>query len=86
MHDYPQLFEGLGTMKDEYTNKLKDDAKPFVLTVPRKVPMPLYEETRHENERMLKSRVILPMDHPTESCPLMVVTPKPNGKVRVCVD
>ena len=52
MRDYPQLFEGLGTMKDKYTIKLKDDAKPFALTVPRKVPMPPYEETKHEIERM----------------------------------
>ena len=29
MPDYPQLFEGLSTMKDEYTIKLKDDAKPL---------------------------------------------------------
>ena len=86
MCDYPQLFEGLGTMKDEYTIKLKDDAKPFALTVPRKVPMPLYEETKHEIERMLKSGVISPVDHPTDWCAPMVVTPKPNGKVRVCVD
>ena len=73
-------------MKDEYTIKLKDDAKPFALTVPRKVPIPLYEETKHEIERMLKSGVISPVDHPTECCAPMVVTPKPNGKVRVCVD
>ena len=73
-------------MKDEYTIKLKDDAKPFALTVPRKVPMPLYEETKHEIERMLKSGVISPVDHPTDWCAPMVVTPKPNGKVRVCVD
>ena len=86
MCDCPQLFQGLGTMKDEYTIKLKDDAKPFALTVPRKVPMPLNEETRHKIERMLKSGVILPVDHPTEWCIPMVVTPKPNGKVRVCVD
>ena len=86
MRDYPQLFEGLGTMKDEYTIKLNDDAKPFALTVPRKVPMPLYEETKHEIERMLKSGVISRVDHPTDWCAPMVVTPKPNGKVRVCVD
>ena len=86
MCDYPQLFEGLGTMKDEYTIKLNDDAKPFALTVPRKVPMPLYEESKHEIERMLKSGVISPVDHPTDWCAPMVVTPKPNGKVRVCVD
>ena len=86
MRDYPQLFEGLGTMKDEYTIKLKDDAKPFALTVPRKVPMPLYEETKHEIERMLKSAVISPVDHPTDWCAPVVVTPKPNGKIRMCVD
>ena len=62
-------------MKDEYTIKLKDDAKPFALTVPRKVPMPLYEETKHEIERMLKSGVISPVDHPTDWCVPMVVTP-----------
>ena len=75
MLDYPQLFEGLGTKKDEYIIKLKDDAKPFALTLPRKVPMPLYEESRHEIERMLKSGVILPVDHPTEWCAPMVVIP-----------
>ena len=75
MHDYPQLFEGLDTMKDEYTIKLKDDAKPFGLNKPRNVPKPLYEETRHEIERMLKSEVISPVDHPTEWCTPMVVTP-----------
>ena len=86
MRDYPQLFEGLGTMKDEYTIKLKDDAKTFALNVPKKVPMLLYEETKHEIERIIKSEVISPVDHPTEWCGLMVVTLKPNAKVRVCVD
>ena len=47
MHDYPKPFTGLGMMKEEYTIKLKDQTKPFALTVPRKVPMPLYEETNH---------------------------------------
>ena len=73
-------------MKDEYVIKLKDDAKPFALTVPRKVPMPLYKETKHEIERMLKSGVISPEDHPTEWCAPIVETPKTNSKVIVCVD
>ena len=58
MHDYPKLFTGLGMMKEEYTIKLKDETKPFALTVPRKVPMPLYEETKNEITRMIKSGVI----------------------------
>ena len=86
MRDYPKLFSGLGAMKEEYTIKLKDDAKPFALSVPRKVPMPLYDITKSEIDRMLTSGVISPVDSPTEWCAPMVVTPKPNGKVRVCVD
>ena len=86
MHDYPKLFTGLGVMKEEYVIKLKDDAKPFALTVPRKVRMPLYDVTKSKIERMLESGVISPLDNPTEWCVPMVVTPKPNGRVRVCVD
>ena len=86
IHDYPKLFTGLGMMKEEYAIKLKDDATPFALTVPRKVPMPLFAETKDEIDRMLKNGVISPVDSPTDWCAPMVVTPKPNGKVRVCVD
>ena len=75
MHDYPKLFTGLGMMKEEYTIKLKDETKPFALTVPRKVPVPLYEETKHEITRMIESGVISPVDHPTDWCAPMVVTP-----------
>ena len=35
---------------------------------------------------MLQQEVISPVDEPTEWCAPMVVTPKPNGKVRVSVD
>jgi len=43
-HDYktrmaskhPQLFTGLCQVKDSYTITLKDDAKPFAISVPRK--------------------------------------------------
>lgn len=66
--------------------RLKDDAKPFALLVPRKVPMPLYDITTSEIKRMLKRGVIVPVDSAKEWCDLMVVTPKPIVKVRVCVD
>ena len=75
MAKYPELFTGLGKMEDEYTIKFTDDAKPFALTVPRKVPMPLYQETKAEIERMLENGVISPVDEPTELYALMVVTP-----------
>ena len=50
--------------------------------------MPLYQlqETKAEIERVLENGVISPVDEPTEWCAPMVVTPKDNNKVRVCVD
>lgn len=85
---HSELFHGLGHMKDEYMYKitLEEDAQPFSLSVPRKVPLPLYEETKKELDRMLESGVISKVDRPTAWCAPMVVTPKANGKVRVCVD
>ena len=81
-----QLFTLLGQMKDSYTITLKEDAKPFAISVPRKVPLPLYQKTKKELDRMLETGVISPVDQPTDWCAPMVVTPKSNGKVRVCVD
>ena len=53
MQQYPTLFDGLGKLKGEYKITLREDAKPFALTVPRKVPLPLLSETKKEIERML---------------------------------
>ena len=83
---HPKLFTGLGQMKDSYTITLKEDAKPFAISVPRKVPLPLYQKTKDELDRMLETEAISPVDQPTDWCAPMVVTRKNNGKVRVCVD
>ena len=83
---HPQLFTGLGQMKETYTVILKEDAKPFAISFPRKVPLPLYQKTKDELDRMLETGVISPVDQLTDWCAPMVVTPKSNGKVRVSVD
>jgi len=73
-------------MKDSYCITLKEDANPFQVTVPRKVPLPLYQKTKEELDKMLESGVIAKVDQSTDWCAPMVVTPKSNGKVRICVD
>ena len=83
---YPKLFKGLGTMKESYTITLKEDAKPFAVSVPRKVPLPLYEQTKEELDKMLEAGIISKVDQPTDWCAPMVIAPKSNGKVRICVD
>lgn len=84
---YPHLFNGFGQMKNqEYDIKVKDDATPFAITVPRQIPIPLRKKTRKELKRMERNGAISRVDEPTEWCAPMVVTPKSNGKVRICVD
>ena len=83
---YPKLFTGLGQLKGEHTIRLKEDAKPFCLTSPRRVPLPLLGRLEKEITRLFCLDVIEPVQEPTEWCAPIVVVPKPNGDIRMCVD
>ena len=83
---YAKVFKGLGRLKDSYVIKLRENASPFALTTPRRVAMPLVAKVKEELQRMEQMGVITRVDEPTEWCAGMVVVPKPNGKVRICVD
>lgn len=84
--EFPCLFEGLGTMKGDYEVKLAPDATAFALTSPRRVPLPLFNKTKMELERMQQLGVISPVTEPVAWCAPMVVVPKPSGAIRICVD
>lgn len=84
--DFPSLFTGLGTFPGEYHLQLQENAKPFALSSPRRVPIPLYEKTKQELQRMEDIGVISPVSDPTEWCAPMVIVPKRTGAVRICVD
>lgn len=83
---FPQMFQGLGKLEGEYVIKLKPDSKPFAISVPRRVAVPLMGKVRAELERMERLGVIAKVEVPTDWCAGMVVVPKPNGDVRICVD
>ncbi|KAK3107078.1 hypothetical protein FSP39_006562 [Pinctada imbricata] len=84
--EHPKLFDGLGKTNWEYKISLKDNAKPYALSSPRRVPLPLMNQVKGELERMQSLGVITKVDQPTDWCAGMVVAQKPNGKVRICVD
>ena len=75
-------------MKDNYKNLLQiiPDTKPFALTTSRRVAVPLLPKVKAELERMEKLGVISKVTTPTEWYAGMVVVPKPNDTVRICVD
>ena len=84
---FPRLFQGLGKLKGpKYKIKLKADAQPYALTTPRRVPLPLFDKVKEELTRMQSIGVISKIDEPTEWCAGMVVVPKQNGKVHICIE
>ena len=50
---YPSLFTGLGKMKNEYTICPKEGAKPFCLTMPARLWLPLQKKVKEEIMRMV---------------------------------
>ena len=54
--------------------------------VPRRVPLPLREKVLQELNRMESMGVISKVGEPTAWCAGMVVVPKRNGSIRICVD
>ena len=83
---FSKVFEGLGTLGEEYEILLKDDAAPYSLYTPRNVPLPLRDKVKEELQRMESLGVISKVDTPTPWCAGMVVVRKKSGDVRICVD
>ena len=83
---FPKLFTGLGKLQGDYHIYLKPGAKPYALSTPRRVAIPLLPQVKKELTRMEQLGVIEKIEEPTEWCAGLVVVPKQNGKVRICVD
>ena len=86
LDQFPSVFQGLGTLGEEYEIQLKSDAKPFSLFTARNVPLPLRKKVLQELDRMEHIGVISKVDQPTPWCAGMVVVPKKSGSIRICVD
>jgi len=83
---FPNLFQGLGTMGEEYEIRLKDNVRPRALHTARNVPIPLRAKVQAELDRMQSLGVISPVDEPSPWCAGMVVVIKLSGNIRICVD
>ena len=55
---YPTLFQGLGSMSGEYVIRVNEDAKPYAISTPRRVALPLLPKVKAELNRMEQAGVI----------------------------
>ncbi|KAL1470366.1 hypothetical protein MTO96_040469 [Rhipicephalus appendiculatus] len=83
---FPELFAGIGEMQGEYHIKLKPEARPVSVTTSRRVPLPLLGKVEAQLKEMEGNGIIRKVEEPTPWCSAMVVVPKSNGEVRICVD
>uniref|UniRef100_A0A669BGT0 Gypsy retrotransposon integrase-like protein 1 n=1 Tax=Oreochromis niloticus TaxID=8128 RepID=A0A669BGT0_ORENI len=82
------VFGEIGLLNCEPVKiELTEDAVPYSVTTPRRVPFPLLPKVEREIKRMLKLGIIEEVTEPTDWCAPMVPAPKRNkDEVRVCVD
>jgi len=84
--DYPQLFQGLGTLGEPCDIHVDPEAKPLAIFTPRRVPFPIRDKVKEELMRMESQGVISKIQDPTPWCAGMVAVPKSSGSIRICVD
>ena len=84
---YRDVFEGLGHLTSyQYKSSLKSGSKPYAVTTPRRIPQPYHQKVKEEINRIKTLGVLEEVTEPTEWTSPMVVVPKHNGDVRICVD
>lgn len=81
-----RAFSGLGIIPAEYCIRLKPEAVPCAICVPRRMPVPLRAQIKTEIEKMPHMCVFHIVEGPTEWCAGIVPIVKTSGEVRVCVD
>ena len=83
---YPTVFNGLGTMGEDYVIKLKPNFTPNAIFSPRQIPHSYRKKINEKLHRMETMGVISRIEEPTDWCSAIVAVPKKNGLMRVCVD
>ena len=83
---YPEVFEGVGKLKNKQISldidpTVKPIAQPY-----RRIPFNLRGKIRDKTTELLHQGVIEPVEGPGPWVNPVVIVPKNNGEIRLCVD
>lgn len=83
--NYSDVFEGLGVLGPDLHLEIEPASSPVQLP-PRKIPESLKQPLRIHLDELVKLGVVERVEYPTDWVSAIVVTRKPNGKIRLCLD
>ena len=83
--EYPEQFDKLGNFPGEAKLHVKDDAEPFI-DAPRKCPIHIKDELKHEIDNLVTQGVIRKVDEHTDWCSSLAFSTKKDGSMRICLD
>ena len=83
---FPAVFEGVGKLRGHQATIHIDPTVTPVAQRPRRVPFALRPKVRDHLKDLMEKNIIEKVDGPSPWVSPVVVTPKPNGDIRQCVD
>ncbi len=86
IHEFPQMFEGVGKLKGYQAKVHIDDSVPPVAQPHRRIPFHLRERLAAEIQRLEDLDIIEKVEGPTPWVSPAVVVEKKSGDIRICVD
>ena len=83
---YPKVFaEGVGLLKGKYHIRIDPTVEPTE-DAPRRVPVALRDRLKTTLDDLVRQEIIAPVTEPTPWISSIVVVPKKNGTLRICLD
>jgi hypothetical protein len=83
---FPVVFERpVGTFPGTVHLEVEPEAHP-VIVPSRRIPTTLEEPFKNELDKLVKDKIIAPVEQPTPWVSSVVVTTKKSGALRVCID
>ena len=84
--EFPEVFTGIGYLKNYQAKIHVDLAIRPVAQKPRPVPFALQQKVTDKLRELIEDDIIEPVQGPTPWVSPIVVAPKPNGDIRLCID
>jgi len=84
--DYQSVFTGIGKLQGRQVKLSVDpQVKPVAQPV-RRTPFGLRDKVESKIQELIDKNIIEPVEEPTEWVSPVVVVPKANGEIRMCID